>query len=234
MKKELELVSTWRDKAIEESLSMYDAISALSCLIQKLEKFKVWVLGFAQQEGKRRGRRTWILVVGEGRDEEQDAEEVARRLNAVWPYRQTLVFFRAQESARNPSEESLRSPRGGWGGGREPPGSNRASTPPAGKRRRHAPATVSGGKGREEEETDEEEEEEGGREAAARRWRPAPSSSPSPLWASENEGEEREELFFFFLFFYGWTGRGKEVSGHWKRREVEYIFVCPDSDKKQE
>ena len=76
MKKELELVSTWRDKAIEESLSMYDAISALSCLIQKL---------------KRRGRRTWILVVGEGRDEEQDAEEVARRLNAVWPYRQTLV-----------------------------------------------------------------------------------------------------------------------------------------------
>jgi len=67
VKKELELVSTWRDKAIEESLSMYDAISALSCLIQKLEKFKVWVLGFAQQEGKRRGRRTWILVVGEGR-----------------------------------------------------------------------------------------------------------------------------------------------------------------------
>jgi len=157
VKKELELVSTWRDKAIEESLSMYDAISALSCLIQKLEKFKVWVLGFAQQEGKRRGRRTWILVVGEGRDEEQDAEEVARRLNAVWPYRQTLVFCRAQESARDPSEESSRSPRGGW---REPPGSNRASTPPAGKRRRHAPATVSGGKGRGEEETDEEEEEE--------------------------------------------------------------------------
>jgi len=166
VKKELELVSTWRDKAIEESLSMYDAISALSCLIQKLEKFKVWVLGFAQQEGKRRGRRTWILVVGEGRDEEQDAEEVARRLNAVWPYRQTLGFCRAQESARDPSEESLRSPRGGWGGGREPPGSNRASTPPAGKRRRHAPATVSGGKGRGEEETDEEEdeEEEGGSE----------------------------------------------------------------------
>jgi len=26
VKKELELVSTWRDKAIEESLSMYDAI----------------------------------------------------------------------------------------------------------------------------------------------------------------------------------------------------------------
>jgi len=49
------------------------------------------MLGFAQPEGKRRGRRTWILVVGEGRDEEQDAEEVARRLNAVWPYRQTLV-----------------------------------------------------------------------------------------------------------------------------------------------
>ena len=162
------------------------------------------MLGFAQPEGKRRGRRTWILVVGEGRDEEQDAEEVARRLNAVWPYRQTLGFCRAQESARDPSEESLRSPRGGWGGGREPPGSNRASTPPAGKRRRHAPATVSGGKGRGEEETDEEEEEEGGREAAARRWRPAPSSWPapssSPLWASENEGEEREEFFFpFFL-----------------------------------
>jgi len=23
----------------------------------------------------------------------------------------------------------------------------------------------------------------------------------------------------FFPFFYGWTGKGKEISGHWKRRE---------------
>jgi len=47
------------------------------------------------------------------------------------------------------------------------------------------------------------------REAAARRWRPAPSSSPSPLWASENEGEEREERFFFIFFTDGSAGAKK-------------------------
>jgi len=46
--------------------------------------------------------------------------------------------------------------------------------------------------------------------------------------------EKRGRSCFFFPFFYGWIGRGKEVSGHWKRREAEYISVCPDSDKKQE
>ena len=30
---------------------------------------RVWVLGFAQQEGKRWGRHTWVLVAGEGHDE---------------------------------------------------------------------------------------------------------------------------------------------------------------------